>query len=95
MEILALPRRSSTCGKGLAVHLCYLIQPLEVITEPVASIFLGYDDNGAGPGAGEFLDDALLKYPGYFCLYSLATGLWDSVGLLPDGNSRSGLNVML
>lgn len=56
---------------------------------------LGYDVNGARPGAGGLLSDALLKHPGYFHLYNLAAGLWDLVGLLSDEYSRIGLCVVL
>lgn len=44
--------------QGIAVELQYLVQPPEVIAK--ASVKLGHDDDGVGPGASGFLNHALL-----------------------------------
>ena len=72
-----------------------LIQPPEVVSVPVISIWLRYEDYRAGPGTMRLLDDPELWHPADFGLDGLPPGLRDPIGGYSHLHSRCRPDVMM
>ena len=66
-------------GHGVGVEVGHLVQPSEVITEPVTPVRFRHQDDRTGPGAAGLLNDSELQHPDDL-LDRHPSGLRDPVG---------------